>query len=118
VIRSDSTDWQPSLIGLLARLEHLRAELAGRRLAPDAPLIVDVAERVVLAAEDLTVRTSFPDDSLPLQAEAVSRAGIFFTAAAAVKRSFVPKQKGLLRSVFSRGGSGAGGRQGGPGLSV
>jgi hypothetical protein len=94
----DPSDWQSNLIGLLARLEYLRTEMTGRRLTDDAGHLLDVAEMMVLAVEDLARRTPFPDDTAAAQAEAVGRAGAFFAAAAALKR---PQAKGLFRSVLA-----------------
>lgn len=82
-----AVDWPGSLIGLLGRLDTLRAEFVGRRIAPDTEALIGHAEAMVQAAEDLAKRTTFPDALAEMQARALSKAGAFFTAANSLKKA-------------------------------
>ncbi|HVK19394.1 MAG TPA: hypothetical protein VM533_20840 [Fimbriiglobus sp.] len=94
----DIRPWQSALAGLLARLEHHRAGMIGRRLAADAGLLLDRAEAMVVAVEDLARGTTFPAKLTPAVGEAVARAGMFVSAAQEVREEL---KQGLVRSVLT-----------------
>src|SRR5438270_4526543 len=81
-----ATDWPGQLIGLLGKLDALRDGFTGRRLVPDAQVLVVLAEEMVQAAEDLASKTQFTDATAAAQSRAMSKAGAFFTAANALKK--------------------------------
>lgn len=94
----DIRPWQSALAGLLARLEHLRSGMIGRRLAADAGWLLDRVEAMVVAVEDLARVTHFPAKLAPAAGEAVARAGMFVSSAHAVRDGL---RKGLFRSVLT-----------------
>jgi hypothetical protein len=94
----DIRPWQSALAGLLARLEHLRSGIIGRRLAADAGWLLDRAEAMVAAVEDLARETTFPAKLAPAAGEAVARAGMFVSAAHQVRDGL---KQGLFRSVLT-----------------
>jgi hypothetical protein len=94
----DVRPWQSALAGLLARLEHHRAGMTGRRLATDAGWLLDRAEAMVIAVEDLARETTFPAKLTPAVGEAVARAGLFVSAAQEVREGL---KQGLVRSVLT-----------------
>ncbi len=102
--------WTAALAGLLAKLEHHRSELAGRRLAADAAWLLDRAETMVMAAEDLAQKTEFPAKSAGREGAAIARAGLFVTAAWGVREGL---RRGLFGSLLVAL-TGSGGRGGGP----
>lgn len=77
--------WEPRVIELLARLDHLAGSLDGLRAGADAAAVLDRAEALVHAADDLAGRTPFPERLAGLQAEAVGAGGVFQTAALAAR---------------------------------
>lgn len=94
----DFRAWQSALAGLLARLEHHRSGMTGRRLAADAGWLLDRAEAMVVAAEDLARETVFPAKLTPAVGEAVARAGVFVSKANKVRDGM---KQGLFRSVLT-----------------
>jgi hypothetical protein len=94
----DFRPWQSALAGLLARLEHHRAGMADRRLAADAGWLLDRAEAMVIAVEDLARETTFPPKLAPAEGEAVARAGVFVSKAHKVRDGL---KQGLFRSVLT-----------------
>jgi hypothetical protein len=94
----DFRPWQSALAGLLARLEHDRSAMTGRRLAADAGWLLDRAEAMVVAVEDLARETTFPAKLTPAVGEAVARAGVFVSAAQEVREGL---KRGLVRSVLT-----------------
>jgi hypothetical protein len=94
----DPRPWQSSLAGLLARMEHIRSEMAGRRLSADAGWLLDRAEAMVLAAEELARATAFPARLARAEADAVARTGVFISTAHGVRDGL---KRGLFRSVLT-----------------
>lgn len=94
----DVRSWQSALAGLLARLEHHRTGMIGRRLAADAGWLLDRAEAMVIAAEELARETTFPQKLTLAVGEAVARAGLFISAAQEVREGL---KQGLVRSVLT-----------------
>jgi hypothetical protein len=94
----DFRAWQSALAGLLARLEHHRSGMTGRRLAADAGWLLDRAEAMVVAVEDLARETTFPPKLAPAEGEAVARAGLFVSKANKVRDGL---KQGLFRSVLT-----------------
>ncbi len=94
----DTRPWQSALAGLLAKLEHYRAEMVGRRLGADAGWLLERAEAMVLAAEDLARESAFPAKLAVAEAEAVARAGLFVAAAHGIRDGL---KRGLFRTVLT-----------------
>jgi hypothetical protein len=80
------SDWQPQLITMLAELEHLLTSLEGKRLSADAAFILPRVESMVHAAEELAGRTTFANNLMAEQTEAIARAGQYFMLAVELQK--------------------------------
>ena len=58
---NEARAWLATLAGLLSKCEYYRSEINGRHLGSDAALVLNRAEMMVFAAEDLAKVTTFPD---------------------------------------------------------
>jgi hypothetical protein len=94
----DHRPWQSVLAGLLAKLEHHRAEMVGRRLGADAGWLLDRAEAMVTATDDVAREAAFSAKLAAAEAEAVAKAGLFVAAAHGVRDGL---KRGLFRSVLT-----------------
>lgn len=95
---ADARAWLATLAGLLSKCDYYRSEIAGRRLGGDAAQVLNRAELMVFAAEDLARATTFPSRLEGQQVDAVAKAGAFVSAAHAIDTG---PSRGLLWSALS-----------------
>ena len=95
---TDSRAWSIELVRLLSRLEHLRESCHGKRLIADSDWLVEQAESMVQATEELARRTTFAKGLTDTQSAALARAGAFFSLAAGLKKA---PSRGLFSNVLS-----------------
>jgi hypothetical protein len=95
---AEARAWLATLAGLLSKCEYYRSEINGRRLGSDAALVLNRAELMVFAAEDLARVTTFPDRLEEQQVDAIAKAGAFVSAAHAVETG---PSRGRLWSALS-----------------
>ena len=94
---TEARAWLATLAGLLSRCEYYRSEITGRRLGADAAPLLNRAELMVFAAEELARVTSFGDHLIGQQVDALAKAGAFVSAAHSVETG---PSRGLLWSVM------------------
>lgn len=95
---TEARAWLATLAGLLSKCEYYRSEILERRLGSDAALLLNRAELMVFAAEELACATHFPDRLESQQVDALAKAGMFVSAAHGVETG---PSRGLLWSVMS-----------------
>jgi len=92
-------DWRLGLIELLSKLESLRQQLAGSRVANDADHILERLETMVLLTEEFCKTLDLPDSGMDAQMNAMAKAGEFYAALNDIRQK---STRSLLKSMISK----------------
>lgn len=95
----DPRDWQATLVGLLAQLEHLRSLMDGLQLGPDGGPLLDIADAMLSACEDLTREVPVPANLATAHMAAVAKVGAYYTAASRVRTP--ARRSGMFGTMLS-----------------
>jgi len=95
----EARDWRLGLIEMLAKLESLRQQLSGSRIANDADHILDRIEAMVLVTEEFSKILDLPDSGMDTQMNSMAKAGEFYAALNDVRQK---TSRSLLKSVISK----------------